>query len=63
MGVENPSIEVGIERNSKVKAELTQRSKIDLVEAKDPLIEANGFNGTCSNSGNGCTGSCNHSSK
>ena len=49
------------------EGKIRERSPIDLDEAREPIIESgralSAVVGPCSNSGNGCTGSCNRCSK
>ncbi len=54
-----------VKRKMQGTKKLTRLSVTDLLEAKEVAADNDGeeSGGSCSNSGNGCTGSCNHSSK
>lgn len=62
MGIENPEMTIEIDQAQDIE-HIVIRTGVDLGEARNPSMEGENFGSSCSNSGNGCTGSCNHSSK
>lgn len=64
MSVESLCVEREIKIGEVTEQIVDLRTELDLEEARQPLVEGETEGSSpCSNSGNGCTGSCNHSSK